>query len=137
KPAQDIGSKDDLYLDSETGDIYKKTADGWIVLANIQGPAGEDGSDGATWIVDKGKPSSQLGKEKDLYLDSTNGKIYEKTASGWEYITTLESCDCTEEESGKEDEEEKEVGTGNANETDNESNKDPNTSSDGNEEEAG
>src|SRR5690606_21572534 len=39
-PKADLGDIGDLYLDTNTGDVYEKTADGWVKLANLKGPAG-------------------------------------------------------------------------------------------------
>ena len=47
-PLSSVGSVDDFYLDSDTGDIYKKASSGWgSSIANIKGDAGTNGSDGA------------------------------------------------------------------------------------------
>ncbi|MFA8439972.1 immunoglobulin-like domain-containing protein [Pueribacillus sp. YX66] len=45
-PSADAGDIGDLYLDTNTGDVYEKTADGWKKTANLQGPAGPQGPKG-------------------------------------------------------------------------------------------
>ena len=45
-PKADLGDIGDLYLDTNTGDVYEKTADGWVKIANLQGPAGPQGPQG-------------------------------------------------------------------------------------------
>ena len=39
-PAATDGDLNDLFLDTITGDIYKKTSGGWVLAANIKGPIG-------------------------------------------------------------------------------------------------
>lgn len=39
-PSADAGDVGDLYLDTDTGDVYEKSASGWEKIANLQGPAG-------------------------------------------------------------------------------------------------
>src|SRR5690606_2241154 len=46
-PKADLGDIGDLYLDTNTGDVYEKTADGWVKLANLKGPAGPQGPQGS------------------------------------------------------------------------------------------
>ena len=52
--------------------------------AGPTGPTGPSGADGATWYTDAGVPSGALGEVGDMYLNYSNGDIYEKTgASTW------------------------------------------------------
>src|SRR5690606_11741010 len=45
-PKADLGDSGDMYFDTKTGDVYEKTADGWVKIANLQGPAGPQGPQG-------------------------------------------------------------------------------------------
>jgi len=45
-PKADLGDVGDLYVDTKTGDVYEKTADGWVKVANLQGPGGPSGPQG-------------------------------------------------------------------------------------------
>lgn len=45
-PSADTGDVGDLYFDTETGDVYEKTEDGWKKIANLQGPGGPQGPQG-------------------------------------------------------------------------------------------
>lgn len=45
-PKANLGDIGDLYLDTRTGDVYEKNADGWVKIANLQGPAGPAGPQG-------------------------------------------------------------------------------------------
>ena len=35
-----------MYFDTATGDVYQKTADGWNLIANLEGPEGPQGPQG-------------------------------------------------------------------------------------------
>src|SRR5699024_6076011 len=56
KPAGDLGATGDLYLDEINYDIYKKDQEGWARIGNLKGSDGQDGVDGATWLVGEGVP---------------------------------------------------------------------------------
>ena len=87
EPEADLGDEGDFYLDESTGDYYKKTSEGWELRGNLKG---EDGEDGATWLVGEGKPAAEKGNEGDLYLDVDSGDVYLKSAEGWSIIANLQ-----------------------------------------------
>lgn len=94
-PAADLGNEGDFYFNEETGDIYKKTADGWgNPIVNLtgekgdkgdegdKGDKGDNGEDGATWFVGDGHPADtnpEGVKKGDFYLNALSGDIYECT----------------------------------------------------------
>ena len=45
EPGAGLGEDDDIYLDTETGNVWLKDGD-WELIANIMGPQGEQGEDG-------------------------------------------------------------------------------------------
>ncbi len=45
-PASSLGSDGDMYLQSITGDVYRKASGTWSVVANIRGPQGNPGTNG-------------------------------------------------------------------------------------------
>lgn len=47
-PTADAGDVGDLYLDTKSGDVFEKTADGWNQIANLEGPEGPQGPQGST-----------------------------------------------------------------------------------------
>jgi hypothetical protein len=54
--------------------------------AGPSGPAGANGSDGVdgtSVLVGSGAPSNGIGGEGDVYIDTDNGDIYEKSAGVW------------------------------------------------------
>jgi hypothetical protein len=53
-PTDVIGGDGDIYIDDETGDLYKKHDHAWIKQTNIMGPTGSQGEQGEKG--DKGEP---------------------------------------------------------------------------------
>lgn len=47
EPADDLGNRQDMYLDQASGDIYQKYDITWQLIANFTGPAGAEGAMGA------------------------------------------------------------------------------------------
>lgn len=121
--AEDIGKIGDLYIDTETGDLYKKTDEfEWTFLLNLRGIQGPKGSPGAViqddapedeetlvWVdsTDKdniivepynylsgeGLPIDQ-GKIGDLYIDILEGNLYRKRGeTDWVFLMNLKGND--------------------------------------------
>ena len=65
------------------------------------GEPGEPGKDGSFWYSGEGAPSSDLGKEGDMYLDTTNSDVYQKGADGWTKITNIKGDDGEDGEDGE------------------------------------
>ncbi|WP_218160757.1 hypothetical protein, partial [Arsenicibacter rosenii] len=63
-----------------TGDVYKKASGTWSVIGNIKGAAGTAGS---RFYAGSGAPSAGTGTSIDLYLNTANGDVYEKTSGSW------------------------------------------------------
>ncbi|WP_317845715.1 bacterial Ig-like domain-containing protein [Bacillus sp. S3] len=96
QPDANVGKAGDLYLDTTTGDVYNKEKETkeWKLVANLKGPAGENGQDGSIWLEGKGAPSKDVGKSGDLYLDNATGDVYLKSKEeGWKFVTNLQSSD--------------------------------------------
>ena len=58
-----------------------------------QGEKGEDGEDGSIIFHGEGKPDDTLGKDTDLYLDSTNGDLYTKENGSWSFTMNIKGDD--------------------------------------------
>lgn len=102
-PAGGLGEVDDRYIDSDTGDTYKKTgASSWTLtgsfegpvgpqgvqgvqgIQGIQGPQGDAGADGVQVLFGTGAPAGGLGGIGDYYKATDSGDFYEKTGtSAW------------------------------------------------------
>lgn len=105
-PAEALGSDGDLYLDTETGDVFKRKGL-WAKLTNIRGLKGDPGKDGvdgkngekgasgtngtngangangAVWLTGAGAPEAAQGADGDLYLRTSNGDVFKKAAGLW------------------------------------------------------
>jgi len=74
-PAGATGAVGDWYIDTATGQTYKKTgASTWTVQLDIQN----------RWLSGSGVPAGGTGDVGDYYLNTANGDVYSKTgASTW------------------------------------------------------
>ena len=46
-------------------------------------PVGATGPPGTLWFTGPGLPSDSVGRDGDLYLDTTTGDVYRKTEGTW------------------------------------------------------
>lgn len=99
-PAGGLGVVGDFYLDSATGNYYKKTgASTWTLQGSLQGPVGatgapgtngSNGAPGSVWYNGTGAPGGGLGIVGDYYFDTASGNYYQKTgASTWTLVGNL------------------------------------------------
>ncbi|MEI3612307.1 immunoglobulin-like domain-containing protein [Pseudogracilibacillus sp. SO30301A] len=100
-PQPTQGNKGDLYLDTDTFDIYEKTDEDWQLIGNLKGEDGQDGIDGVTWLIGEGAPGVNVGNYGDLYLDTISGDIYIKSEEGWEQVGNLQGPPGEDGEDGK------------------------------------
>ena len=89
-PADSTGINGDFYLDTSSGDVYKRTSGTYGVVANIEGPTGPAGDDGATWRDGSGAPADSLGINGDYYLDGDTGDVYRKTSGVYSVETNIQ-----------------------------------------------
>ncbi len=76
--------KGDFYLDTENFEVWQKNAEGkWDDLGSLKGKDGEAGVspklDG--FLTGTGAPTPDLGNDKDFYLDTESGEIYQKNGT--------------------------------------------------------
>ena len=62
------------------------------------GTNGENGADGATWLVGSGVPTADTGKDGDLYLDSASYNVYQKVSGEWNLIGNIKGEGATPEQ---------------------------------------
>lgn len=94
-PDGGLGEIGDFYLDTNNGNVFEKTgASTWTLRDNLtgpQGPQGVQGDPGEKWYTGSGAPDGGTGIVGDLYLNTDNGDVYEKTgASTWTLIANIE-----------------------------------------------
>ncbi len=76
----------DFYLDTENFEVWQKNAEGkWDDLGSLKGPTGEAGVSPKLegFLTGKGVPDESLGAEKDFYLDTESGEIWQKGSVSW------------------------------------------------------
>lgn len=90
------GSKDDLYLDTSTRNLYIKGTSAWTIRANLEEEKLyykisylSDINFNAFWSLkqdvysDEGTPNPSLGNAGDYYVDTTNDDLYIKAPTSW------------------------------------------------------
>jgi hypothetical protein len=101
-PSSGLGVDGDFYIDTTAFQIYGPKAGGsWASGTSIIGPTGatgpagstgatgSPGADGAKWYSGSGAPSGALGVNGDLYLNTANGDLYQKSGGTWSVIDNL------------------------------------------------
>lgn len=94
-PSVGLGVNGDYYLNNANGDVYTKSGGSWSVIGNIKGPAGTNGTNGtngATWYTGSGAPSAGLGVNGDLYLNTANSDVYQKSGGSWSVIANIKGA---------------------------------------------
>lgn len=66
-PDPSLGVENDMYLDDDNGDVYKKVSDTWGIVANIEGPQGATGPTGFGTLY--GTPLVPSGTDQDVDYD--------------------------------------------------------------------
>lgn len=90
-PKADAGDVGDLYLDTNTGDVYEKSADGWKKIANLQGPAGPQGPKGSDGLGGGSGSGDDGGKGKSKTSTSSDKNGKGKSAQGGKLPKTATS----------------------------------------------
>jgi len=103
-PDAELGNEGDLYLDTTTDTVLRRSGGAWVPLASLRGdtgprgpagppgpagPRGEPGRDAATWHTGEGPPMADLGDDDDLYLDSTGRTVHWKHGGEWVELASL------------------------------------------------
>ena len=74
-PDAALGNDRDLYIDRDTGTIYRKDSGVWVAQATFTGSPGSVIHNGT------GEPATSLGVEGDWYFRNS-GQVYQKTSGG-------------------------------------------------------
>ena len=87
-PAADLGAIGDLYLDTASSDIYRNDADGWTLIANIQGDGITVNEGDDYTITVNGTPSNVAAASKALLSAvSINANFKAKSYPYDEYVS--------------------------------------------------
>jgi len=96
-PTTGLGNSGDIYIQINTGDVYKKTGNTWNLIGNIKGPPGEPGQQGP--IGQPGRnpeilfgtehPQNSIGNNGDLYINTNTGQLFSKLNNIWEFQVNI------------------------------------------------
>jgi hypothetical protein len=90
-PTTSLGNSGDVYIQINTGDVYKKTGNTWNLIGNIKGPQGEPGQQGPVGqpgrnpeiLFGVGDPDNAIGNNGDLYINTNTGELFSKVNNNW------------------------------------------------------
>jgi flagellin-like protein len=94
-PSAVLGVNGDFYFNTATDDVYQKVSGSWALIGSLRGQQGTPGIDGVNgtngtnWYVGEGIPPSDLGGTGDWYFSNNTNYVYNKLATGWQYIANL------------------------------------------------
>jgi hypothetical protein len=84
----------DLYVNTTTYNLFVSAGGGfWDQIGNIKGPQGGQGPQGAQGIAalwhTGGAPNNEVGIDGDLWLNSTTGQLYLRTAGTYAFVMNI------------------------------------------------
>ena len=90
-PTTSLGNSGDVYIQINTGDVYRKTGNIWNLIGNIKGPPGEPGQQGPVGqpgrnpeiLFGVGEPDNAIGNNGDLYINTNTGELFSKVNNNW------------------------------------------------------
>jgi len=97
-PSAATGKPGDYALNTLSGDVFRRSSSGWVKEGNLKGPKGDTGAQGAQgatgpkgdtgtpgsrWHSVTGTPSTSLGVDTDMALDTATGNWYRKESGTW------------------------------------------------------
>ena len=90
-PTTEVGVNGDMYLDTDDYILYQKENGVWKTVIEDFGKGeiganGQDGKDGAKWLTGEDAPTEDLGVNGDLYIDTKNYVLYQKSDNIWSIL---------------------------------------------------
>jgi hypothetical protein len=85
-PQNVVGNDGDVTINTSSGKFYQKRSGVWIETLTIS--ANNAGSGGAI-IYGLGEPNPANGQATDTYINTANGKFYQKTVNGWNQVFSM------------------------------------------------
>jgi hypothetical protein len=82
RPGVDVGTPGDLFLETGSGDVFRRGERSWSRVTNLR--AASSGP-GAVWYTGRGAPDDGVGREGDLYLELDSDAVWMK-AFGWKAL---------------------------------------------------
>jgi hypothetical protein len=88
RPPQDITGKNmDVTINTDNGKFYQKRNGTWTEVYSIPQNAG--GLSGAAILYGTGNPSVGTGEPNDTYINTANGRFYQKQSNGWQQVFSM------------------------------------------------
>lgn len=91
-PADELGVDGDYYLNRVNGDLYLRASGAYSVVANLKGPKGDAGGDGAPGSVlrsGEDVPSDALGVDGDYYFRTGVGDVHLRSDGSYAIVANL------------------------------------------------
>jgi hypothetical protein len=85
-PQNNTGKHLDVAININTGAFYQKQYNNWINTYTLPASAGANGS-AITYGL--GEPNAASGQTNDTYINTANGKFYQKSAGGWQLVFSM------------------------------------------------
>lgn len=97
-PIAATGQLGDYALNTLSGDVFRRGSGGWVKEGNLKGikgdtgaqgpqgatgPKGDTGTPGSRWHSVTGTPSTSLGVDTDMAVDTATGNWYRKESGTW------------------------------------------------------
>lgn len=97
-PIAATGQLGDYALNTLSGDVFRRGSGGWVKAGNLKGakgdtgaqgpqgatgPKGDTGTAGSRWHSVTGTPSTSLGVDTDMAVDTATGNWYRKESGTW------------------------------------------------------
>ena len=85
-PDSSQGEQGDIFINTLTGDLYEKYDGIWYLRGNIKGVQGEEGTQIFAYHQ---VPTSEFGRDNDLWINLLTGDLYKKSNGEWVSYTNL------------------------------------------------
>ena len=95
-PSGALGQNGDTYVDTSTGNVYKRAGGSWSSTGtSLKGPkgdkgdkgdAGTAGTNGSSFLTGTTPPTGADGKDGDSWVDVNTGIVYHRTSGTWSPI---------------------------------------------------
>lgn len=86
-PQNNTGKHLDVAINVTTGAFYQKQYYAWINTYTL--PGGTGTTNGSTVTYGLGEPNAANGQANDTYINTANGKFYQKTNTGWQQVFSM------------------------------------------------
>lgn len=86
-PQNNTGKHLDVAIDIITGAFYQKQHDNWINTYSL--PTNPGANNGSAITYGLGEPNAAKGQTNDTYVNTANGRFYQKTGTGWQQVFSM------------------------------------------------